>query len=46
MGYFVKDGDTQIYGWKPSASNALYITFNASGKFIFTDFSVDIKLAN
>jgi hypothetical protein len=45
INYFIKDEETQIYSWKPSANNALYIMFAASDKFIFTDFSVDIMLA-
>lgn len=35
-----------IYTWKPIDENMLYLTFEASNEFIFTEFNIDIKLAN
>lgn len=35
-----------VYTWKPIDENILYLTFEASNEFIFTEFNIDIKLAN
>jgi len=45
INHFSKDSDTGIYTWIPKDSSLLYLTFNTSGQFIFTEFAIDIQPA-
>lgn len=43
---FTQNVDTGIHSWQPVDESLLYLTFEASNKFIYTEFDLDVKLAD
>lgn len=44
VSYFSINPDTSVYTWKPADTSMLYYTYDASTKFIFTDFHLNVQL--
>ena len=42
--YFTQNEETLIYSWKPNCQSLFYLQFEALNNFIFTDFSLNVKL--
>ena len=44
VAYFTQNAETSIYTWMPTDASLFYLTFEASTKFIFTDFQLNVQL--
>jgi len=44
--YFTQNTETSIYTWKPISESLLYLQFSSNNKFIYTEFDINMKVAN